>query len=340
MDNEENQLGQIATRLWEARSGLKAELIEGDPHGIKLGGGGTMKAPDTVAVSMSSGITIRMTESWNGLHQNQKMEVAIGGDTLTFTGVTLVHRAWQAIQCAQILEALGGDVPDVPGVFVQPRRPTLFDRLLRRKRPFETLGCIRPRMIRRIEEVTNESGVIEANGMCGIGNDVTVYAHFHPARFEDQWEAWVFHPDAGTIEVPMYYNAINGVIEKVRGRALQRITLTHEVRKPVSIPSASRSSELLRIGHLAIATHPDLVDGHGARIDALVRDHLPDLLAKHRKATAGAVDEEKRGRIDEEFDQGLDVVASALDEAMTLDGSTSYEDLLTQVRFLKMRHPA
>ncbi len=340
MDGKEEHLREIAARMWECRKDLEAELIPGDPEGIRLHGGDTMKAPDTTVLTMSNGLTVRMTDAWNGCSVNLKVQVEIGGDTITFEGPTLIHRAFQAMQCAEVLEVLGESVPDVPGVFAYPRKQPLLHRLLRRKRPTDTLGIVRPRMIRKIEEVTDASGVVEADGMCRIGNEVSILARYHPARWEEQYEAWVFHPQIGTIDVPMYYSNIKSVIDKVCSRAMQRITLTTQAKAPVSIAASSRSSELLRIGHLAIGADPDLVDANGARMDTLIREHLPELLTRHRRASTTAVDEENRSRVEAEFNDGLDVVAAALDEAMTIRGSQSHEDLLTQVRFLKTRHGA
>lgn len=337
MTDTNERLGEIATRLWEARDDLTVKYVKGADDGIKLHGGETMKAPDTIIAALSNGITVKMVESWNGHPFNLKVEVVLGADTLSFSGHTLIHRAWQAIQCNEILRQLGGIAMDMPGVFAHPRKPSLMARLFRRPVPVDTLVHVRDMLARRIEEVTDESGIVKADGDCDIGNGVVIWATHHPERWENEYEAGVFHPKAGW--VPISYGRINAVIGKVRARALQRITLATAMKAPVSIASGSRSSELLRIGHLAIGEHPDLVDGGGARIDALVRDHLPALLVKHRKATAAATGQSQREDIDDELEQGLDVVAAALDEALGIRGRERHEDLLTQVRFLRTRHP-
>ena len=201
----------------------------------------------------------------------------------------------------------------------------------------DTLVRMLRALIRKIDEVTETYGVVDAQGRCSLGNDVRIFAIYHPAAFEDAFEAWAFHPSCGS--VPMPYSWIKEATEKVKTRVLQRIMSVEYAKPPISIPSASRSAELLRIGHIAIGEHPDLMDAAGGRIDALVRNHLPDLIMKHRKAAASCMHEYGRKRIDAELEEGLDIVAETIAGALGALGDEPQNDLMDQLTFLRMRHP-
>lgn len=107
---------------------------------------------------------------------------------------------------------------------------------------------------------------------------------------------------------------------------------------PSALPPPSASAALQRLIGLAedaLATDPDLTDGNGARIDALVRQHLPRLLERH--ADAARSPSSDLAAVDQQLAEGVGEAQASIEEALALDARARFESLLTEVTFLRTR---
>jgi hypothetical protein len=107
---------------------------------------------------------------------------------------------------------------------------------------------------------------------------------------------------------------------------------------PTALPPPSASAALQRligIAEDALATDPDLVDSNGARIDTLVREHLPRLLERHAEAARSP--SSNLTRVDAKLEEGVDEVRASIDEALAADAEARFDSLRTEVGFLRMR---
>lgn len=98
----------------------------------------------------------------------------------------------------------------------------------------------------------------------------------------------------------------------------------------------ARVSRILSLAEQALASHPHIVDASGARLDRLIREHVPLLLTLReeaiRTAPANALD-----AVDESFQLAFDGVAASIEEAMASIHDDAMDRLTTQVRFLSAR---
>jgi hypothetical protein len=85
----------------------------------------------------------------------------------------------------------------------------------------------------------------------------------------------------------------------------------------------------------ALAIDPELTDANGGRLDNLIRNHLPHLLAIHQDmiSAPGADKAEARKMLDE----GLEIVAKSVEEAIQRLQGRKADDLRTQIAFLRTR---
>ena len=108
---------------------------------------------------------------------------------------------------------------------------------------------------------------------------------------------------------------------------------------PLALPGPSASATLGRltaIAEKALATDPDLVDAADARIDDLVRRHLPRLRDAHVHAATTA-DLAALPAVDDKFAQGVDAVRASIQEALTRDATRRFDALRDEVAFLEAR---
>lgn len=99
----------------------------------------------------------------------------------------------------------------------------------------------------------------------------------------------------------------------------------------------ARAARLAQLARQALTLDPDLTDASGAPVHALVEDHLPRLIERHRKAALTAETREMAS-VDADLDRGLDEVAQAVGEALEKVRDRARDDLREQVRFLETRN--
>lgn len=107
---------------------------------------------------------------------------------------------------------------------------------------------------------------------------------------------------------------------------------------PQALPPHSAIAALQRLmglGEDALAVDPDLVDGTGARLDALVREHLPNLLRIH--ADAARSPSSDLAKVDAELEKGLEEIGAGVEDALARDAQRRFDLLVDQVAFLRMR---
>lgn len=102
-------------------------------------------------------------------------------------------------------------------------------------------------------------------------------------------------------------------------------------------PSTSASAaRLIAVAEQALSHDPDLTDGTGARVDDLVRLHLPRLLRRHGEA-AGAASSEDLAGIDADLAEGVEQARASIDEALAGDAERRFDALREEVAFLRSR---
>jgi len=117
-------------------------------------------------------------------------------------------------------------------------------------------------------------------------------------------------------------------------------TICHDVSTTkdlaLSAPPSARISRVLAIAGKALASHPDLVDSNGSRIDALVNTHVPRLLAL-RSAAIETAPVDGLDSVDAVFSKAFESVQCSIEEALSSMHGDAMEALSTEMRFLSLR---
>lgn len=108
---------------------------------------------------------------------------------------------------------------------------------------------------------------------------------------------------------------------------------THPTR--LLVPSA-RIARIIDTAERALLAHPDLTDASGARIDDLVRRHVPRLLETHAVAAGTATAEETAG-VDATLDEGIEMIRRSVEEGVSQLHDEAMNALTTELRFLALR---
>lgn len=164
------------------------------------------------------------------------------------------------------------------------------------------------------------------------GTNVTVAT----GRWEDDARPHVLAvsgPRTGVLWLPAIgFASVTGDDDEQR-TSLALGTDPERTRIPV-LAGGGRADRLAAVASRALERDPGLADASGTPISALVDQHLPRLVDKHRKAQPSV-----RKEADEAFERGLDVVARAVGESIDGLANRDLDDLRTEVRFLESRHP-
>lgn len=103
----------------------------------------------------------------------------------------------------------------------------------------------------------------------------------------------------------------------------------------LAAPTA-RLSRILTLASRALASHPDMADAGGARIDQLVRVHVPRLISLRAEALETARSQDIEA-VDRGFDAAFDSVAASIEEAIGSIHDETMDRLATEMRFLTAR---
>lgn len=107
---------------------------------------------------------------------------------------------------------------------------------------------------------------------------------------------------------------------------------------PAALPPPSASAALQRLIGLAedaLHVDPDLTDTNGARIDTLIREHLPRLLETHADAARSSASD--LAAVDAQLAIGVEKVRASVERALSADAQARFDRLRTEVAFLTMR---
>lgn len=104
---------------------------------------------------------------------------------------------------------------------------------------------------------------------------------------------------------------------------------------PLATPTA-RIGRIISTAERMLADHPDLVDGQGARVDDLIRIHVPRLLERHRVAAESASAKDLEA-VDAQLDAGVEKVRESVQEAANAVHDDAMQALSTELRFLSLR---
>lgn len=289
-------------------------------------------------LNLSNGITIEITASFNDYECNMRTRILRGDDVISVAGKKTMHRAYEAVQAHAILKKLGGDCPIENPEFFAFVPLTRIDKLLRRKPRRDTQNVVRRALMRRIEQKIGAMTVHPDGEWLDIGNGVEVAAKFDRSTWQMPHQAWARTDSHGT--VGLFYHDMQKALDDLKARALVRMSnLSVDMVQPVSIKGGSRESEVLRVGHAAVALVPDLVDADGTPLTPLVERHLPELIAKRDDALGEATTDAGRAEVVRHFDEGLDIIAATIEEGLTLERSEKSDALIAHLKFLRRRHP-
>lgn len=106
-----------------------------------------------------------------------------------------------------------------------------------------------------------------------------------------------------------------------------------------SLTGNARINRLVANAEAALEIDPELVDAGGARIDALVRDHLPRLISRHAELSLctplDGIDD-----ADHRLEEGVELVRASVAEAIAGLRGNRADALRTEIAFLRMRRSA
>lgn len=142
------------------------------------------------------------------------------------------------------------------------------------------------------------------------------------------------HPQLGV--VVLKGDTVAAAIDAARTRSIETAFTGRPIHHAPTIPGNAVATRLFVLASEALSIEPDLADDGGARIDTLLRRHLPDLLAAHARASRNAAPTEL-GAIDAEMARGIDAVRKSVDEALARMASSNRDALRIQAAFLEMR---
>lgn len=97
-----------------------------------------------------------------------------------------------------------------------------------------------------------------------------------------------------------------------------------------------RAAALIADAEDALALRPDLVDRNHARIDDLVRVHLPRMVRIHTETLPGATPEGRRA-LDSHFDTCLELARLSIEESYAVLQDERFDASLTELRFMRSR---
>jgi hypothetical protein len=100
-----------------------------------------------------------------------------------------------------------------------------------------------------------------------------------------------------------------------------------------------RAKRIQQICEMALAADPELQDGDGGRVQPLISEHLPRLLRSHEEAIASSSTDHD-ARSDRMLIEGVEIVRSAVEDALSRSGAAKRDSLATELRFLQLRHPS
>jgi len=105
--------------------------------------------------------------------------------------------------------------------------------------------------------------------------------------------------------------------------------------KPAVIGNAV-ASRIVENARKALEIDPDMTDDAGARVDALVDEHLPSLLKRHADAARHARVEDLLS-INADLENGIELIRRSVEEGLSRIRTTKAEALRTEIAFLKSR---
>ena len=106
-------------------------------------------------------------------------------------------------------------------------------------------------------------------------------------------------------------------------------------QKPAVIGNAI-ASRIVENARKALEIDPDMTDDAGARVDALVDEHLPSLLQRHADAARHARVEDLLS-INADLENGIELIRRSVEEGLSRIRTTKAEALRTEIAFLKSR---
>jgi hypothetical protein len=131
-------------------------------------------------------------------------------------------------------------------------------------------------------------------------------------------------------------DGVDGEIEDL-SRACRAIATGRSPDAPIAVHApTARIGRIISTAERMLSHRPDLTDAGGARIDALVRIHVPRLLERHRIA-AETASPDCLDAVDAQLDVGVERIRASVQEAADAIHDDAMQALATELRFLELR---
>jgi hypothetical protein len=119
-------------------------------------------------------------------------------------------------------------------------------------------------------------------------------------------------------------------------RELMEMDVEEHTSDNVASIGNARIARIVANAEAALSIDPDLVDDAGARIDDLIRKHVPRLLDRHAEASVQAPVAELQG-VDAILEDGVELIRRSVEEALGRMQDERRQALQTEIGFLRLR---
>jgi len=131
---------------------------------------------------------------------------------------------------------------------------------------------------------------------------------------------------------------ISDALEEKRRESIRQAFGGQGSKRVPTVMGNAKASRIISLTNEIVRRNPDIADASGTPIAPLVQKHIPRLLNAHAEALRTASTHEIEA-IDRELSEGLEVVRSAVEEAMAMQSRRDRGQLATELQFLRLRHP-
>jgi hypothetical protein len=245
---------------------------------------------------------------------------------------------WRTMQAEVFEQAIGIARPDVedtgrPDVAAQDRvEDFVMDMIVRNG--LTTCAVVKDTLMTASQAKRCEEKRVQASAWSSFGVEDIYLREYQDNYGDDPAVQLISHERYGDFAIT------HGKIAIRNSRAFEAaLGSARELPEHLPMPRGNaQAARVLRLCREAVAAEPDLVDASGNRIAPLVEKHLPSLMRRHAEASLNAATKDLAA-IDEELTAGIEIVRSAVDEALRVSSVARRDALRTELRFLETRHP-
>lgn len=333
-------------RTGRSRHRMIADAIWANRHTLEIDHDYGKKVQTTV-VKVNPALTLTFTLQSNDGHLHDVVirssgheEVIMHAWTQDPEGIMLIADAWRAAQASRMLRSLGED-DGIAGDRIELAPIRLMERI------GVTMGVRRlpayHRLMGRLDAIASSIMIqfppdVDASHI-DIGGGVTVFRHYSHGVIMHEDHGCTSHYGPGD-----HYPLLAATLRTLRERSLVMAVSNEAPLPPPVVPALgnAHATRMIQLCSEAVRRNPMLTDSKGTLLAPLLDKHIPDLVRIHRDASKTAHPSQLRS-IDEEFDQGMEIVCRAMDEGLAIlhggEQDDARDELRRQIAFLHSRHP-